>query len=204
MLGLARSTTELMMIVAAAWLATGLTLAVVMGRRGHGSFQWFLIGAALGLLALPIAWTAIRDEGRRSPVSLAESGSGGGPVNVLVGIDGSAEAALALRTAIELIGDHIGHLTLANVVTFDEASRTARREEERAAELLEATATSLNTMAAGQIVLIGQPADALMNHATEEGYDLLVIGRRGRGASKTLLGSTASRAANGPIPVLIV
>jgi nucleotide-binding universal stress UspA family protein len=204
MLGLARSTTAVLLIVLAAWLGIGLTLAVVMGRRGHGAFQWFLLGAVLGPLALPLAWTAIRDEGHASTSHLTESPAGGGSVDVLVGIDGSAEAAHALRTTIELIGTNVGRLTLANVVTFDEASPQARRDEERAAELLEATASSIQTHTPGRVLLTGRPADALMNHATEQGYDLLAIGRRGRGASKALLGSTAVRSANGPIPVLIV
>jgi nucleotide-binding universal stress UspA family protein len=33
---------------------------------------------------------------------------------------------------------------------------------------------------------------------------LLAIGRRGRGASKAILGSTAARVADGRVPVLIV
>ncbi len=204
MLGLARSTTEVLLILLAAWLATGLTLAVVMGRRGHGAFQWFLLGAVLGPLALPLAWTSLRDEGRASAVPLADSVSGGGSVDVLVGIDGSADASQALRVAIELIGTDIGRLTLASVVTFDETSPQARRDKERAVELLEAAASSIQTHTPGRVLLTGQPADALMNHATEQGYDLLAIGRRGRGASKALLGSTAARSANGPMPVLIV
>ncbi|MGH2630783.1 MAG: universal stress protein [Actinomycetota bacterium] len=204
MLGLARSTTEVLLILFAAWLATGVTLAVVMGRRGHGAFQWFLLGAVLGPLALPLAWTSIRDEDRATERPLAEALSSGGSVDVLVGIDGSAEAAHALRTAIELIGTNVGRLTLANVVTFDETSPQARRDEQRAAELLEAAASSIVTQAPGRMLLTGQPAEALMNHATEQGYDLLAIGRRGRGASKALLGSTAARAANGPVTVLIV
>jgi nucleotide-binding universal stress UspA family protein len=96
----------------------------------------------------------------------------------------------------------MGRLTLASVVTFDESTQ-ARRDEERAIELLEAAAGPIER-APGCVLLSGQPADALIRHATEEGYDLLAIGRRGRGASKALLGSTASRVTNAPIPVLIV
>jgi nucleotide-binding universal stress UspA family protein len=204
MLAIARSTTEFLLIILAAWLAIGLTLAVVMGRRGHGAFQWFFVGAVLGPLALPLAWTSIRDEGRASARSMSVAAPGDGSVDVLVGIDGSEEAANALRTTVQLVGANIGRLMLASVVTFDESSRQSRQDEERAVALLEAAASSVEDHAPGRVLLSGQPADALMKHAAEEGFGLLAIGRRGRGASKALLGSTADRAARGPIPVLIV
>jgi nucleotide-binding universal stress UspA family protein len=55
------------------------------------------------------------------------------------------------------------------------------------------------------VFLVGQPAKALMKHAAEDGYEVLVAGRRGHGASNVLLGSTAPRLAEGAgIPVLIV
>jgi hypothetical protein len=40
-------------------LTIGITLAVLMGRRGHSAFEWFLIGAILGRIALPLAWGRI-------------------------------------------------------------------------------------------------------------------------------------------------
>jgi nucleotide-binding universal stress UspA family protein len=201
---LARSLTEFLAILLAAWLATGLTLAVVMGRRGHGAFQWFFLGAILGPLAPPLAWSSIRDEGRTPPRTLAEGLSSSGAVDLLVGIDGSAEAATALRWATRRVGANIGRLMLASAVTFDETSGQIRREEERATELLEAAASSVEDLDPGRVLLSGQPADALIGYAIEEGYDVLAIGRRGRGASKALLGSTAARAADGPIPTLVV
>jgi nucleotide-binding universal stress UspA family protein len=39
--------------------------------------------------------------------------------------------------------------------------------------------------------------------AVEEGYDVLVAGRRGHDASKALLGSTAMRLARAGIPVVV-
>ena len=188
----------------AAWLATGVTLAVVMGRRGHGAFQWFFLGAVLGPLALPLAWSSIRDEGAASARPVAKAAFGSGSIDVLVGLDGSTEAANALRVAIQVVGANLGRLMLASVVTFDETSMQARRDEERAGRLLETAANSVEDLDPGRVLLSGKPADALVGYASEEGYDVLAIGKRGRGASKTLLGSTAARAADGPIPTLIV
>jgi nucleotide-binding universal stress UspA family protein len=54
-------------------------------------------------------------------------------------------------------------------------------------------------------LLSGRPAEALRKFAVEEGHGLIVVGRRGRGASHVLLGSVASKLAHGgDVPVLIV
>jgi nucleotide-binding universal stress UspA family protein len=64
-------------------------------------------------------------------------------------------------------------------------------------------AASASVSAPGIMMLSGRPADALSEHALRDGYHLLVVGRRGRGASKAILGSTAARLTSAPIPVLV-
>jgi nucleotide-binding universal stress UspA family protein len=55
------------------------------------------------------------------------------------------------------------------------------------------------------VLLSGRPADVLRKHAVEDGYEVIVVGRRGHGASRVLLGSVASELARGgDVPVLIV
>jgi nucleotide-binding universal stress UspA family protein len=52
--------------------------------------------------------------------------------------------------------------------------------------------------------LAGRPAEALQRLAVESGHDLLVVGTRGAGLSKLLLGSTATAlAAHAKVPVLL-
>jgi nucleotide-binding universal stress UspA family protein len=55
-------------------------------------------------------------------------------------------------------------------------------------------------------VVVGQPADAIVDHATENAIDLIVVGSHGRtGFSRVLLGSVAERVARqAPVPVTIV
>lgn len=203
MLALSHSATEIFLIVLAAWVTIGVTLAIAMGRRGHNAFQWLVVGAILGPLALPLAWSSVRDEPLTRARPLAQAVAAGGTVDVLVGIDGSSEASNALRTTIELVGGNLGRLTIASVVALDDSPQ-ARIDEQRAVELLEAAASAAEAHPPGRVLLSGQPADALIRHATEQGYDMLAVGRRGGGATKALLGSTASRVANGHLPVLIV
>jgi len=205
MLSLTRTATEVLLIWLAVALSIGITLAVLMGRRGHNAFEWFLIGAILGPIALPLAWARTSSE----PAALnreivdAASGPGTGPVDVLIGIDGSRESETALRTAVEILGQRIGRLTLAGVTEFDYGSSQARADTERALESLRAMAASASVSAPGIMMLSGRPADALSEHALRDGYHLLVVGRRGRGASKAILGSTAARLTSAPIPVLV-
>jgi nucleotide-binding universal stress UspA family protein len=196
---------QVLLIWLAVALTIGITLAVVMGRRGHSAFEWFLIGGILGPFALPLAWGRIGSEPAAPNREIVDAapGSGTGPIDVLVGIDGSAESETALRTAIEILGPRMGRLTLAGVTGFDYGSSQAQADTKRALESLRAMAASASGSGAGIIILSGRPADALTEFALRDGYQLLVVGRRGRGASKAILGSTAAQLASAPIPVLV-
>jgi nucleotide-binding universal stress UspA family protein len=205
MLGLTRTATDVLLVWLAVALTIGITLAVLMGRRGHNAFEWFLLGTILGPIALPLAWGRIGSEPRapNREVVDAAPGRGTGPVDVLVGIDGSAESEAALRTAVEILGPRIGRLTLASVTEFDYGSPQAQADTKRALEGLRAMAASAKVSGPGIVVLSGRPADALSDYALRDGYQLLVVGRRGRGASKAILGSTAAQLASAPIAVLV-
>jgi nucleotide-binding universal stress UspA family protein len=205
MLGLVLTATEVLLIGLAVWLTVGITLAVLMGRRGHSPFEWFLIGAILGPIALPLAWGRISSEPavpNRETVDVVP-GPGTGPVDVLVGIDGSPESESALRTAVELLGPRIGRLTLVGVTGFDYGNPQVKADTERALETLQGMATSASVAHLGITILSGKPSEALPEYALRDGYRLVVVGRRGRGASKAILGSTAAQLASAPIPVLI-
>ena len=196
---------QILFIWLAVALTIGITLAVVMGRRGHSAFEWFLLGVILGPIALLLAWGRVRSEAasRNREIVDAVPGSGTGPVDVLVGIDGSAESETALQTAVEILGPRIGRLTLAGVTEFDYGSSQAQADTKRALDGLRAMAASASVSLPGIMILSGRAADALSEHALRDGYQLLVVGRRGRGASKAILGSTAEKLASAPIPVLV-
>jgi len=57
----------------------------------------------------------------------------------------------------------------------------------------------------GRVVLTGKPAEALVAHAADGKFDVVAVGSRGRGASKVVMGSFATRLSQGAqVPVLIV
>ena len=148
---------------------------------------------------------------------MASGDPGSGPVDVLVGIDGSPESA-ATTAALELLGNRVGRLTLVAVTEVDD-STAGHEQRERLREELEREAEAVRAWHQEQDVpaqakqkatpelqlMSGPPARTLDTIAAEDGYGLLVVGARGAGMSSVLLGSVATKlAARASVPVLIV
>ena len=112
----------------------------------------------------------------------------------------------------------MGRLTLVAVADLDDsyAGRQERArlqgELERQAEAVRAwqqeqrrTVKAVRPVIPELQLLSGPPARTLDTIAAEDGYGLLVVGARGAGLSKVLLGSVASRlAARASVPVPVV
>jgi nucleotide-binding universal stress UspA family protein len=195
-------------VILIAWVASGMVTALAMVRRGHRLLPWFGLGVAFGPITAALAVDVTSKEGSVGPEQVWSSPSRpAGATDVLVGTDGSAGSRRTVQTVAQLLGDRIGRLTLATVLDFDAggggpawagADAAARR-------LLEEEAAAARDLVTDTILLTGRPADALAVHAVEHGYHLLVIGTRGRGLSKALLGSVAaSLAKRTDVPVLLV
>jgi hypothetical protein len=89
------SRTLVMAIFLAAWLATGITAGIVMGRRRHDRFPWWLLGVAFGPLLVPLALGAEdREEptGQATPPRAPQDRS----IPTLIAIDDSAAALTAV------------------------------------------------------------------------------------------------------------
>lgn len=191
----------LTIMIVVAWLAIGVGLSIVMGRRGHISVGWGALGAMLGPLAIVAAVATARHEKEEEPSLIARAVPLGGSVDVLVGIDGSVECRLALQKVIALLGPRLGRLCLATVVPYEDVPDHRRR----AVAELDRHARLSGITGAGQELLFGPPAEALGDFARAGGYDVLVVGGRGRGLTKGVLGSTASAMATAcPVPTMIV
>lgn len=190
--------------IAVGWVVIGLVLSIVMGRRGHDSFGWLVTGTLLGPLAIVLAIDARRRTEaldpanlRRGPPAIASSG----PIDVLVGFDGSPESRAAIDAVPTLLGDRLGRLTVATVVPYGEI----REQERLATKALRSLQDRTLGFECDLELLHGQPAAALTEYATEGGYALIAVGTRGVGISKAILGSAAARLAeNSKVPVLLV
>lgn len=202
------STEPALLLAFLAWVSFGPVLAVLMGRRGHSPWTWGILGIFLGPLAVPVALDAHRR--RRQAILAASAAASGperpGPLSVLAGIDGSDEARVAVSRAVDLLGGRIGRLTLVTVIDYDTAEGPWRfADAEAAARRWMAEArTVVPHIEPEEYIVVGEPAQALERMASEGRYQLLVVGSRGRGLSRYLLGSVAqSLAATSPVPVLI-
>lgn len=189
------------LVIVVVWLLTGVVLSVVMGRRGHIAVGWGALGAMLGPLAVVAALGTARHEKEEQPVTVVPTLALGGPVDVVVGIDGSPECFLALQRVVSLFGPRLGRLCLARVVPYEDVP--AHRE--RALAELARHARLSGVVGAGEELLHGPPAQALSDFAVSGNYHMLAVGGRGKGLSKAIIGSTATAlAAKCPVPVLIV
>jgi nucleotide-binding universal stress UspA family protein len=187
-------------IIAATWVAIGAALSVLMGRRGHEPYSWFLLGMFLGPIALPLAVYSDRGPRRELHV-LAPPRTGTGPVDVLVGFDGSPEARAAVDAAASLLGSRVGRLTLVRVVPIYCSPETTHL----ANQSLRDEARRLLPMEVGLETIEGRPAAALTEAAVAGGYEVLAVGTRGAGLSTAVLGSTATELARrSKLPVLLV
>jgi nucleotide-binding universal stress UspA family protein len=197
--------TDALLVIAAVWVAIGIATAIAMARRGHHPWTWFLIGASLGPLAIPIAVSAAVGGPRRAPRTVETGERGTGAIDVLIGIDGSDGSLAAARAADALFRSETGRIALASVIEVNAARTPSLRERERRlTEALRAAAAGMHGVPT-TVVLEGAPAEALERYALAEGYAVLVVGRRGRSMSKAVLGSVASTLARGcEVPVLIV
>lgn len=191
------------------WAFIGVVAAVVMGRRGHALYPWVALGVVLGPLVIPLTVSAVRREESASEPTIMRTELRSPALAVLVGVDGSEDAMGALVTAIGLLGNRIGRLTIATVLDFAlEQTSAGRGEQALAVEML-----ATHALVAGELLerevettmLHGRPADALVQHALDGNYDLIVVSPRGKGASRVLFGSVASQLARGAgVPVVIL
>ena len=138
--------------------------------------------------------------------------------NVLVAIDGSADADRALTEAIDLTECEHARLTLFSAVVVPAAAAyvgagagvaatLARDAIEETEAILRAAAARVPADVSVSTVLTREPVRPALIHQIEDGgHDLLVIGSRGRGALRSaLLGSVSHYALHhSPVPVLVV
>ncbi|MGB7356867.1 MAG: universal stress protein [Mycobacterium sp.] len=201
--------TTLVVTLIVAWIVVGLVSGLWMARHGHDPL-WTLIAVVLGPLFVPIAMERVqrhpgvaRFGSKGAPPQRAESTTG---LRVLVGLDGSAESARGLATALRLFGPHCALLVLAEVVHFEAAESASGADVGAAERRLTELAGDVDISGVVHTeVLAGAPGPTLREFADQQDMDLLVVGRRGRGLSTRLLGSvSADIIEHSSVPVLVI
>jgi nucleotide-binding universal stress UspA family protein len=125
---------------------------------------------------------------------------------------GNPDAQLALITVVPLVDPVFGFGPLLTTQQVADAERAAANEvlkkaEETVAQAKQAVEmTEQSGIKVESFVQIGDPAQAIAEHAAKGGYEVIVMGRRGMGIIRELLlGSVSSKVLQlTTCPVLLV
>lgn len=170
------------------WLMGALAGFYYLYRHGHPSPVWLLGGLILGPFSLPV----FMERAEKSSHVLVEHGKvRPNHRKVVVGLDGSAASDHALAVAEQLIDPGGCCLILCEVVDYDTETDPRSERVAEASERLEKVAAAVSADNAVVEVLAGRPAHALSEAADKHDADIVVVGSRGRGLSKALLGSVS-------------
>lgn len=196
------------------WLAivvvTMLLVAYLSLRWGHDPFGWLLLSAAMGPIAL-VALVATRQAGlaRTAAPPRPHGLRTGRQPRVLAAVDGSAATRIA-RYIIDTYGRRTEVEVLA-VLPHEARPDTSAQARLDHRELMERmTGETIAALRAGGVrarpaVAYGQAGEEIVRWAEQAAPDVIVVGRRGAGLSRTLLGSVSDHVAkHAPCPVTVV
>jgi nucleotide-binding universal stress UspA family protein len=146
---------------------------IVVGNRGLAGTSWLRPASVPGRVShrAPVAVLIVNTVGRQPP----------GYQRIVVGTDGSATAARAVESGRALAEALGAELALATAAPSDAAGR-------RTLDGLAATWPGVPAH-----VVSGDPVDALAELSKSGGYDLLVVGNKGMGGPRRVLGSVPAR-----------
>lgn len=174
-------------VVASMLLATWFAV-----RWGRDPFGWVLLSAVLGPIALVgLVGTHQSDVARPEPAPRSANQQ-----SILAAVDGSpASEHIAEYVAATYPG--ASNVVLLAVLSHDArpaAGAPLRAEEQRRVEAMFARAQQIiagDGLPVRTKIAYGAAGEAIVRAADEENASVVVIGRRGAGLSKALLGSTS-------------
>jgi nucleotide-binding universal stress UspA family protein len=184
------------LIWAAIVVISMIAIAYLATKWGRDAFGWVLLAAVLGPIAL-IALLGTRQSDLEKPRQAESRGERAAGIErtVLVAADGSAPAKRAAAYVAE-IHDEGSEALLLTVMPHESkpAAGGTSDEHERAIETAVREPRSVLEAAGVPVrvsVAYGSPGEEIVRCAAAEDAELIVMGRKGRGLSKALLGSVS-------------
>jgi nucleotide-binding universal stress UspA family protein len=168
-------------VIAAAWVLSGLTIALALHRRGHDGRTFAALGVVMGPLLLGFArHTAVGREREVLPLELRRpDGDGVGCLEVTVGLDGGPECLQEVLPIVNALAPRIRRLTVAKAVDFESATDTRWGQpgdmKSPAAVELEIAAALVDHAAVATVLVPGVSPGAVIRYAAETNQDLLVM-----------------------------
>jgi nucleotide-binding universal stress UspA family protein len=200
--------------VLSVWLAvvivSGLVVAYLARRWGRDPFGWLILSAAMGPIAIVALVGTRQSDTRRATTRRPGSSASTAGARVLIASDGSAAGPACASYVAGAHGD-AGDVIVLAVLPHEARPGRAQRSQldydERVAASTDSTVDALK--AAGisprRVVAFGAPGEEIVRQADAEAVDLIVVGRRGRGMSKAIFGSTSDYVLkNATRPVTVV
>jgi len=161
------------------WAALGMSAALLLRRRGHEFPPAALLGVVMGPLFIPLAH---RDLLAHTPaerwIIIDAATRRGGAIDVLVAAD-LADTAGGVGGAIEQhVGHAYGRLMLGAAIDYESAaSGVLSPRARRTAHHLEVSAMMLMPChPAGRVLVAGPQAEALLEYATRNNYEMVILG----------------------------
>jgi len=190
-----------------------LIVSYLATRWGRDAFGWALLAAAIGPFAI-IALLGTRQSDRERPEAFERRGersSREAQKVALIACDGSEQSERAARYAVEAFGDSD---EVVLVTVFPRESRP-RQDDQRALAEHESRVDSCirgsmgvlrdSGVNARLIVGFGVPGEEILRAAEEEKADAIIVGKRGAGVTKSLIGSVSDYVLkNAKRPVVVV
>lgn len=185
---------------------------IVLGAKGSGGFRRLLLGSVSSGVVTHAGSSVLVVRGLPSTAGRLFD-------RVLVAVDGSKEAARAVQAAAEVTKSTGAEFTILHVIYVPAAAyssgssaatrteRAARREAEDYLSAARDLAKKAGVDCSVRIVEdLQSPVRGIIEFASKEHSDLIVLGTRGRGGfRRLLLGSVASGVVNfAPCSVLVV
>lgn len=180
-------------------------------RWGREPFGWALLTAVLGPIALA-GLLGTRQSDLQKPKQFERMSNGGRTATscVVAPVDGSAATERVARYITQMHAGEADVLLLA-VLPHEMRTRTTPQQESEHTATVESMTRNARAIIddAGMpyrvTVGYGSPGAEIVRFAEEENADLIVIGRRGSGLSKALLGSVSDHVVkNATRPVVVV
>lgn len=161
---------RLIAAVVLAWLGLAWALSWLMGRRGHERAAWWTLAILMGPAAVPLAVLELLAPVDRRAVLVETERVLDGDLSVLVHIDATPESRDAASAANDLFAPWLRRLCLVRVLP---TGGPGLMEDLAAQELRQQAADW--APGASLALAFGRPDTALCEHATSEGYGVVVL-----------------------------
>lgn len=188
-----------------------MIVVVYLAKRwGRDPFGWALLAATMGPIAV-VGLVGTRQSDVRSPTPFETVPAGPGAAPLLAACDGAAASARIARyvAAMHRPGADVVLLTVLPHEARPGAEWAGAPDEHRrrvdAATAEPARILNEAGMRPRVAVGYGSPAEEILRCAAEERAEAIVVGRRGAGLTKALLGSVSDRVVReAKVPVVVV